>query len=71
VPLAENEHDPGARHSKPGEGKNPEGEMTVAEVLHDLSAICVQRMIPSDDTGPGVKEAGIDRYPRATLADRA
>ena len=51
--------------AKPGP---PEGEMTVGEVLPILVAVS-DRLLPSDDLGPGVKEAGIDRYLESVLQD--
>ncbi len=68
APGHDDETSTGGKPPKPGEGKNPEGEMTVAEVMPILSAIC-QVLVPSDVLGPGVKEAGIDAYLEKTLAD--
>jgi gluconate 2-dehydrogenase gamma chain len=44
------------------------GEMTVAEVMPILAAVC-QRLVPSDESGPGVKECGIESYLEKALAD--
>ncbi|HEY4222739.1 MAG TPA: gluconate 2-dehydrogenase subunit 3 family protein [Myxococcota bacterium] len=67
-PTKHREHDTGGKPPLPGEGKNPEGEMTVGEVLPILTAVCCHLM-PSDEMGPGVKEAGIDAFLEQTLAD--
>lgn len=53
---------------KPGEGVPPEGEVSVGEILPILVAVADQLM-PTDDLGPGVKEAGIEGYLEKTLAD--
>lgn len=45
-----------------------DGQMSLDDVLPTLVAIC-ERLLPSDDLGPGVKEAGIDAYLRKALAD--
>ena len=51
----------------PGEGDG-DGQMALEDVLPTLVAICA-RLLPSDDLGPGAKEAGIDAYLRGALAD--
>ena len=53
---------------KPNEGVPPEGEMGVAEVMPILIAVADQ-LLPEDETGPGVKSAGIETYLEKTLAD--
>ncbi len=45
-----------------------EGQMGLDDVLPTLVAIC-ERLLPSDESGPGAKEAGIDSYLRKALAD--
>lgn len=65
--------DPEPSKTKPrdaGGGGEPDGDghMSLDDVLPTLVAIC-QRLVPSDDLGPGVKEAGIDSYLRKALAD--
>lgn len=45
-----------------------EGQLALEDVLPTLVAIC-ERLLPSDDLGPGVKEAGIDAYLKKALAD--
>lgn len=63
--------EPGATTTRDaGGGGEPDGDghMSLDDVLPTLVAIC-QRLVPSDDLGPGVKEAGIDGYLRKALAD--
>ncbi len=48
--------------------KHPRGGMTAAEVIPILTAFA-DRLIPHDELGPGVKEAGMDTYLERTLAD--
>ena len=45
-----------------------DGQMALEDVLPTLVAIC-ERLLPSDDLGPGAREAGIDAYLRRALAD--
>lgn len=51
-----------------GGAPDGEGPISLDAVLPTLVAIC-ERLLPSDDLGPGVKEAGIDPYLRKALAD--
>lgn len=60
-----------AADGKPDKGKQgapPEGEVSISEILPILVAVADQ-LLPSDELGPGVKEAGIEGYLEKTLAD--
>ena len=54
--------------AKPNEGVPPQGEVSIGEILPILVAVADQLM-PTDELGPGVKEAGIEGYLEQTLAD--
>jgi gluconate 2-dehydrogenase gamma chain len=53
---------------KGGDAVQPDGDMSVGEVLPILVAVC-DRLIPADDLGPGVKAAGAEQYLERALAD--
>ncbi len=66
------EPEPGASSSKDagtadGDGDG-DGQMSLDDVLPTLVAIC-ERLLPSDESGPGAREAGVDAYLRHALAD--
>ncbi|MBI1947101.1 MAG: gluconate 2-dehydrogenase subunit 3 family protein [Deltaproteobacteria bacterium] len=63
--------EPGAPATKDaggGDDGDGDGQMSLDDVMPTLVAVC-ERLVPSDDLGPGVKEAGIDTYLRKALAD--
>lgn len=57
--------DAGSAQAAPG---GAEGEMTFKDVIPILVAMG-DRLLPSDELGPGVKEAGLETYLQRTLAD--
>lgn len=61
-------HGPPAAKDAGADDTDGDGHMSLEDVLPTLVAVC-ERLLPSDDLGPGVKEAGIDTYLRKELAD--
>lgn len=64
--------EPGASPPAPDAGgaapAEDDGNLSLEDVLPTLVAVC-ERLVPSDDLGPGVKEAGIATYLPRALAD--
>lgn len=58
---------PPAPDAGAGDGDG-DGQLALDDVMPTLVAIC-ERLLPSDESGPGAKEAGIDTYLRQALAD--
>jgi gluconate 2-dehydrogenase gamma chain len=63
-PSASDAHGADAGKSEP----SGDGAMNLADVLPILVAVA-DRMMPSDDLGPGAKDAGIEAFLGRTLAD--
>lgn len=72
LPACPKEPDPGAGTPKDaggaGEGPADDERISLQDVLPTLVAIC-ERLLPSDDLGPGAREAGIATYLPKVLAD--
>lgn len=72
LPACPKEPEPGTAGPKDagesGEGPGEAERISLEDVLPTLVAIC-ERLLPSDDLGPGVKEAGIATYLPKALSD--